>query len=351
MFLAAILASSLGPIGSEPARQPQLAATGSTVVLTFGAGNSIYVSLSRDAGRSFSAPSKITQSVILPLTRHRGPRVVISSGVILVSAVAGKTPSVEQHAHGLPSDGDLIVWRSTDWGKSWSSGTVINDSPGAANEGLHSLATDGKGGVLAAWLDKRSGKGTELYMARSLDNGLTWSPNVRLYHSPDATICECCHPSAALDTDGQAVVIWRNWLNGSRDLYVTRSPDGVHFSRPEKLGSGTWKLNACPMDGGGLVIFQGKPVTAWRREETVYLAEPGQNEVAIGAGKDIAIAGGSKGVYVAWIREGAMVLRRPDGRTEVLSTEAAFPSLAAIPGGPVLAAWEQGAEIVVRTLD
>ena len=54
-----------------------------------------------------------------------------------------------------------------DGGKSWSTGSVINDVPGAPTEGLHTLAGDGKKGTLfAAWLDKRGGKGTKLYGAR-----------------------------------------------------------------------------------------------------------------------------------------------------------------------------------------
>jgi hypothetical protein len=85
---------------------------------------------------------------------------------------------------------------------------------------------------------------------------LTWSKNLMIYESPAGTICECCHPSAAIDSEGQVLVMWRNWLAGSRDMYLVRSRDGLTFSKPEKLGSGTWKLNACPMDGGGLAASQ-----------------------------------------------------------------------------------------------
>ena len=132
---------------------------------------------------------------------------------------------------------------------------MINDAPGAPTEGLHSLAADAKGDLFAAWLDKRGGHGTKLYGARSTDGGVTWSKNVMIYDSPEGTICECCHPSVAIDAAGQILVMWRNWLGGSRDMYLTRSRDGVAFSKPEKLGTGTWPLNACPMDGGGIGNF------------------------------------------------------------------------------------------------
>ena len=58
---------------------------------------------------------------------------------------------------------------------------MINDVPGAPTEGLHALASDAKGQLFAAWLDKRGGQGTKLYGARSTDGGATWSKNVMIY--------------------------------------------------------------------------------------------------------------------------------------------------------------------------
>ena len=247
---------------------------------------------SRDAGKTFTAPVRVGGGPVIPLNRHRGPRIAISGNAIIITAVAGKTLSTAQHAHGLPSDGDLIVWRSTDRGVTWSKGAVINDVPGAPTEGLHTIAADAHGNLFAAWLDPRGGKGTKLYGARSSDGGVTWSKNIAIYASPDGSICECCHPSAAFDADGQILVMFRNWLGGSRDLYLTRSRDGVNFSKPERLGTGTWQLNACPMDGGGLVVVGGRIVSAWRREHDIYLASPGEKEVDLGSGVDVSIAAG-----------------------------------------------------------
>jgi hypothetical protein len=349
LVLTTLLAASLGPVGSEPAREPQLAARGSEVVLAFGAGNSIYFSSSHDSGRTFSVPVKVAQAGVLPLSRHRGPRIVFSGAAILISVVAGRTPGTGEHAHGLPSDGDLLVWRSLDDGKSWSAGTLINDVPGAPNEGLHSLASDGKSGVLAVWLDKRSGKGTQLYGARSTDGGLTWSKNFAIYQSPEGSICECCHPSVALDSNGQPLVMWRNWLAGSRDLYLARSRDGVSFEHPEKLGTGTWKLNACPMDGGGVAVSAGRVFTAWRREQTIFLDEAGKPETAIGPGKDVALSVNGHDIYVIWSAPTGIVLWK-NGQTELLANAGAFPSIVALSGAAV-AAWEQDGTITTQRLE
>ena len=49
--------------------------------------------------------------------------------------------------------------------------------------------------------------------------------------------------------------MFRNNVNGSRDEYLVESRDGGRsFAAARKLGSGTWPLNGCPMDGGGLAI-------------------------------------------------------------------------------------------------
>ncbi len=100
----------MGP--GAPAREPQIAANASMVVLTFGAGKAIYFSSSRDGGNTFSAPAKVAEAGIVPLSRHRGPRIALAGNTIVITAVAGNKPEEGAHAHGLPSDGDLLVWRS-----------------------------------------------------------------------------------------------------------------------------------------------------------------------------------------------------------------------------------------------
>jgi len=328
-------------------RAPQLASSRGLVALTFGAANSVYVATSTNQGQSFSKPVKVAEAGILPLTRHRGPRIVITRGAIVVSAVTGETLATGPHAHGLPSDGDLFAWRSTDGGKSWSKGGRINDVPGASREGLHTLTGDEKGNLFAAWLDLRKA-GTRLYGAFSSDAGATWSANALIYESPDGTICQCCHPSAAYAEDGSVHVMWRNCLNGERDMYLVRGI-GRSFGKAEKLGNGSWKITACPMDGGGLARAGSRIMTAWRRGEEVFLAEPGQPEARIGEGKDAALTVAEGRTYVVWIK-GTQLESWVSGKHDVLASKAAFPSLTPLPSGGVLVAWEADEAISLRRL-
>lgn len=348
MFTLALLAVlHLAPFSSEaPSHTPQLAASEEIVALAYGAGKSIYVAVSANQGKDFSAPVKVAEAAILPLTRHRGPRIAISKGTIIVTAVTGKAEATGPHAHGLPSDGDLFAWRSTDGGKSWSSAVRINDVPAAAREGLHTLASDGKGRVFAAWLDLRN-EGTRLYGAWSDDQGATWSANSNLYESADGTICQCCSPTAAFAGNGGLDVMFRNALGGARDLYLLSStPNKRSFGKAQKLGQGTWILNACPMDGGGIAHAGGVAVTAWRRDLDVFIAEPGKPETRIGTGHDVSLAATRDHTYVLWIEDSALV-SWVDGQTKTIAPKAAMPAVLALPNGRALAAWEQDGGISV----
>lgn len=143
--------------------------------------------------------------------------------------------------------------------------------------------------------------------------------------------------------------MWRNVLDGSRDFYLLHADAAHHFGAPQKVGEGTWKINACPMDGGGLIHAGGKTITAWRRMNDVFLAELGKPETKIGEGKDVTLAASGDHVYVAWIREEQLVLSA-NGRQEKIAAHAAYPALTSLPGGGALLAWEENNGISTKRL-
>lgn len=341
LLLATVIAA---PTPDVQYKQPQVAAGKQGTVITFGTGNAIYVAASSDDGRTFSAPVKVAEPGIISLGRHRGPRITLASNAVVVSAIAGQK--------GRGQDGDVLAWRSTDGGATWSASVRVNDVAGSAREGLHSMAASGQT-VFAAWLDLRS-KGTTIYGSISKDGGATWSTNALVYESPDGTVCECCHPSAAIDPQGNIYVMFRNSLAGSRDLYLVRSVDGGRsFASAAKLGSGTWPLNACPMDGGGLAFSSnGTPMTVWRRGKELFSASDSRAEEKLGIGKDPAVVVTPKGAYVAWAGENGVQIRTP-GRAEpvILDQAGSYVQLATGPNGKVIAAWERQGVLVVETIN
>jgi hypothetical protein len=108
--------------------------------------------------------------------------------------------------------------------------------------------------------------------------------------------------------------MWRNSLDGNRDMFVSGSKDGVRFTSAAQLGKGHWILNACPMDGGEIASGpSGALISVWRRDKGVYYCRPGQTENMVGTGEQPTVAFGSKSVWIAWLsrRGGDLYLQRP----------------------------------------
>ena len=86
--------------------------------------------------------------------------------------------------------------------------------------------------------------------------------------------------------------MFRNSIGGQRDMFLLGTTDGEKFSAGKKLGKGSWKLDACPMDGG-MLASDGKEqlVTVWQRQNQVFATlGNGQVEKPLGAGQQAWIA-------------------------------------------------------------
>jgi len=344
MSLLLALALAVDPaavvVGAELAspRQPQLAVGDDGVIhLVFGDGTRLYYTHSKGvAPLRFARPVKVADVPNMPLGMRRGPRVAAAGNTIVVTAIGGPK--------GKGRDGDLFAWRSTDVGKTWKGPARVNDAEASAREGLHAMAASPDGTFACTWLDLRTRR-TTLQVSTSKD-GQKWSSNVLAYESPSGSICECCHPSLVYDENKSLHLFWRNSIDGFRDMYRSVSTDGgKSFAAALKLGIGSWKLNACPMDGGSIAIHEGKALTAWRREHVVYATfGDDEKEVRLGDGEQPAVAALDSGALVVWIkrRPGDLLLQREmDAKPTRLATDAADPVAASSSDGKhAIIAWE-----------
>jgi len=335
LFLASFSLPALSAMAGEAVRlapagkQPRLAVTREGLVAAvYGEGSRILCRVSKDGGASFGLATRVAEVDKLLLGMRRGPQVAAAESSLVVTAIGGA--------------GDLLSWTSADEGRTWTGPTKVNDSPTSAREGLHGLAGGVAGAVHVVWLDLRDGP-TKVFGARSADGGKTWGPNHAVYESPEKTVCECCQPTVAADDSGGVAVMWRNLLAGSRDMFLARSSDGGRtFSGGQKLGTGTWPLEACPMDGGGVALSGGDVATVWRREDVVYAASPGKEEEPLGKGRNAVVAFGPRGVMRAWQGAGGDIVLAAAGSPPVSVGRGRFPAFGAMPGGggPLLLAWE-----------
>ena len=291
--------------------------------LVYGSGDSILYSFSTDHGNTFSKPSLISILKNLAASHMRGPQIAATSNGFVVTACT--------------NSGNIFSYTSDGTG-SWAQASRVNDVDTIAKENLMALGADGNN-AFAVWLDLRDGH-NKILGAKSSDGGKTWSKNSLVYASPDTTVCECCKPSVVVEGEN-VYVMFRNWFNGNRDLYLIHSSNaGVSFGQAQKLGKGSWPLNGCPMDGGGLVLNKnGNPETVWNRKGTIYACEPGKEEKKLGEGKNCTMESvNGKNVY-AWVEDGNVILMKPQGMKKNLG-KGQLPVIKAVNNEHILCIWQ-----------
>jgi hypothetical protein len=297
--------------------------------LVYGTGDSIMYSFSTNGGRNFSSPIAAAVLPKLVASHMRGPQIAVTSQGLSVIA--------------CNSSGDIYSFTEDGKGR-WRQTARVNDVDTVAKEALMALAADGPNAV-AVWLDLRENGHNKIFGAGSNDGGNTWSKNYLIYASPDSSVCECCKPSVAMKGD-DVYVMFRNWLHGNRDLYLIHSSDGGNtFGQAQKLGEGNWKLEGCPMDGGGLIVTEGgNAKTVWKRKDNIYTCEPGKPEERIGEGRNCTMETvNGKNVY-AWTENGKVVLLKPPGRKEKLGA-GSLPILKSLDNAHVICVWENEKQI------
>lgn len=296
--------------------------------LVYGMHDSLMYIYSSDKGNSFSSPFLIARIPKLFSFATRGPQIAINDEGVIVTAAT--------------SDGNIYSFYKKN-GK-WEKGNRVNDMDTVAKEGLMALAADGRN-AFAVWLDLRETKRNKIYGAISSDGGETWSKNSMVYTSPDTSVCECCKPSVAMKGNN-TYVMFRNRLNGDRDLYLIQSFNGgASFGQAQKLGTGSWKLNACPMDGGALSIGeQGEVQTVWRRQNKIFAATPGMPEHEIGEGRGCVIETGNNKNMYAWANDGKIVFSESGEQKKVLGN-GSQPVLKMLDNEHVICVWENEKQI------
>jgi hypothetical protein len=224
----------------------------------------------------------------------------------------------------------------------------VNDVEGSAPEGLMSVTADDKNSFYAVWLDLREDRNNKIAFSTLSKNG-SWSENKIVYKSPDKTVCECCKPSVTVHGKNVSLM-FRNWIAGSRDLYVISSLDGgLNFGAAIKLGDGTWKLKGCPMDGGGVLLDKQSVIhSVWQREGVVYYDQPGQPEKKIAEGRSCGLFGDDI-PFMTW-QTGDHIYGKSLNGTKIVIGEGSAVNVVQLKDKTLLAAWERDGKIHSRKL-
>jgi hypothetical protein len=305
--------------GNMPARPVESAGR---ITIVYGSGDSL-MQVSGASANKMGSPKLVAVTPGMFSFAMRGPQAVSTSKGIVVTICT--------------KDGDIFCFRE-DPKHRWEKSAQLN-TPGSAKEGLMSLAAEGDH-LVAVWLNVREPKGQTIYEGISNDAGRTWT-NREIYSSPDGTTCECCKPSVMIN-DKVVYVMFRNWINGNRDMHIMKSEDGgLTFSDAQQLGTGNWKLNGCPMDGGDLQINNDRQaVTIWRREGKLFTSVGTGNETFLAEGKNGSVQATGGGNAYAWVEKGIVKVQTIDGQQHLLG-EGSGPKLTQLKDGSLLCTWQK----------
>ena len=383
-------------VNGRASSTPWIASDGSFVAVAWGgrtpAGASdVFVSVSRDAGVTFSSPVQVNkQPGEARLGGELPPRVEVTRSangdphITVVWTARENNRTSIRHA------------RSTDGGRSFIDVITIGGAEAPGDRGWQAITVDPTGQVHAIWLDHRgmaAAEGTHQHAGHG--SGLYYTslnPTGRAIRTDERElakgVCYCCKTALAVRPDGAIVAAWRHVYAGNiRDIAFTMSTDaGRSFSAPVRVSEDQWQLNGCPDDGPALVVDRDNAVhIVWPTviggptpEGALFYTStkdgrtfmPRQRIPTLGSPKpshpQIAI-GGDGQIMIAWdeVRNGsrtvAMRSLTPSraaaptfGPIQVLDNGVTtYPVLAPTPKG-LVAAWTSGAAdraaVVVRTM-
>jgi hypothetical protein len=380
---------------------PWVAADGSFVAVAWGArtpagASDVFVSVSRDAGATFSPPVQVNrQPGEARLGGELPPRVAVTrlaNGdphiTVVWTAREGKATTI-RHA------------RSIDGGRTFIDVVTLGGAEAPGDRGWQAIAVGPSGQVHAVWLDHRgmaAAEGTHQHAGHDQSgsapekrDGVAMAQRSGLYYaSVNATgravragerelakgVCYCCKTALAVRPDGAIVAAWRHVYAGNiRDIAFTISTDsGRTFSEPVRISEDRWQLDGCPDDGPALVVDRdnvvhivwptvigganpegalfytstrdGRTFTPRQRIPTLGSPKPSHPQIAIGA---------QGGLIVAWdeARDGARTVAMrsltvtPQGAASFGPVHTpgtgvtTYPVLAPTPQG-TLAVWTSG---------
>jgi hypothetical protein len=189
----------------------------------------VYLRKSENGGETFS-PSVQVNDYIPGVDQYEPDLALDSSGNIYVSW---------NRYYSYVVEGDLELWdydvymaKSTDGGATFGTHVKVND--GSDWQYKSSIKVGPSGNVYVTWTDRRNGGISDVYFAKSIDGGSTFSTNARINQYTEQSQG---YPEMALDEDEVIYVVWNDSRNlykkNGRDVFMARSLDLGDSFEPE----------------------------------------------------------------------------------------------------------------------
>jgi hypothetical protein len=400
--------TTLGAPGRTNAT-PSIAADGRFVAVVWGGAEpdgttDLFLAVSRDAGRTFSPPRRVNDTIgDARLNGEQPPQVALvhranaDPSIVVVWTTKGKNGTTLRQS------------RSDDGGQTFSPAATVPGTDAPGNRGWEAIAVRPDSRVDVIWLDHRelasdsaiarshhdhaqASAGNSARPADTKPDGVAMAQKSKLYFgSLDGTaapravtggVCYCCKTALVSAGGGAVYAAWRHVYPGNlRDMAFTMSRDGGRtFAAPVRVSEDQWVLEGCPDDGPAMAVdrtsrihlvwptlVKEPPATSGEPVETIALfystsadgrtfgkrqripteGLPHHPRIAVGADGSITavwdeLANGTRRVAIG--RAAPVTNGVPSFRRELLTSSgpAVYPVVAVGPAG-VIAAWTSGA--------
>lgn len=173
----------------------------------------IVAARSTDNGATWTDPAPVNSTAAGDTGGDFDARVATDGQGNVVVVWTSQEPNI---SGGIGMDEDILVARSTDNGATWTDAAVLNDYADTDMGGdyMRSLATDGEGNWIAVWTSVEPniaggiGMDYDVIFARSTDGGATWSAAAPLNNNAGSDPGSDFRPQIAADTLGNWLVVW-----------------------------------------------------------------------------------------------------------------------------------------------
>lgn len=264
----------------------------------------VFLAVSRDAGRTFSAPRRVNDIAgDARLNGEQPPQVALvhrasaDPAIVAVWTTKGKNGTTLRHS------------RSDDGGRTFTAAAMVPGTDAPGNRGWEAIAVGPDGRVDVIWLDHRElasdsaitashhdhtqrVAGARARAADSKPDGVAMAQKSKLYFAslggaaaPRAVtggVCYCCKTTLVSAAGGSVYAAWRHVYPGNlRDMAFTMSRDGGRsFAPPIRVSEDHWVLEGCPDDGPAMAVdAEGRIHVVWPtlvKESAAPGAEPAQ---------------------------------------------------------------------------
>ncbi|MGH8192204.1 MAG: hypothetical protein ACREP2_12235 [Rhodanobacteraceae bacterium] len=206
----------------------------------------------------------------LPYTTGADPSAAVAGSGTVFFSYLGETP-----AYCSSGSSAVLLTASYDAGRNFRTPTIVDSNTADDKPSLSVQSIPhGKAHLFETWT-RWHGNSSEIWFARSLNGGASFSSPRRMYGSAGSNFGS----ASVVSRRGHVWVFWSNTQGGSltsplpsRILEVSSSDDGAHFG---KVHSATPRFQSVPrMASPGYLRNLTAPAVAMNRSGIVYLAWP-----------------------------------------------------------------------------